>query len=80
MTKMTAQVARKLTSKSTTSKIKTFQDAIHIIATEAKLGKCNCFIDGQYDDLFVVLKELKERGFKVYQERVNNTDYLSVEW
>lgn len=80
MKKLTASVARKLAAKSIGSKITTFQGAIDIILVEAQLGKHNCFIDGDYDDLHVVMKELKERGFKVYYDKVNNQDYLSVEW
>jgi len=80
MKKLTASVARKLSAKSLGSKITTFQGAIDIILVEAQLGKKNCFIDGDPAHLYVVMKELKERGFKVYLDIVDSAHYLSVEW
>ena len=84
MKKLTAEVAKRLTNKSTASEAKTFQDAINFIASEAKLGHTSTFIDGKLKDLEVIKAELEERGFRCYIEQTgfppSGPKFLSVEW
>jgi len=80
MKKLTAEVAKNISKRSTASVANTFQDAINFIASQASLGHTNTFIDGKAKDLKVIKKELEERGFRCYIENVGGPQYLSVEW
>lgn len=81
MKKLTADVAKRLSSKSDLT-IKSFQDAISIIELHTTLGFTNCFIDGELKDLKVVKVELQDRGFRCFIEDVGNPEnkFLTVEW
>jgi hypothetical protein len=80
MKKLTAEVARKISTRSDAGFANTFQDAVNFIAAQAKLGHNNTFIDGSMKDLKVIKAELEERGFRCHLDDVGGAEFLSVEW
>lgn len=80
MKKLTANVAKRITNKTNRTRPKTFQDVVDFLATEAKNGHSNTFIDGDLKTLETIKTELAERGFRVYIEEYTGTPFLSVEW
>jgi hypothetical protein len=86
--KLTAKVARRLSKNTRATVALNFPHVIKFLASEARNGHTNTFIDGDLKDLEVIKKELEERGFRCHIEQTGFAEFgtlggpkfLSVEW
>lgn len=76
MKKFTAQEATRLSDKYKIEEAKTFNQVISYIEIFAKLGFKNTSMNLRRKDMKVVVKELRDRGFDVWE----NEDYIDIQW
>lgn len=77
---MTAEKARKLSSKFEEIHYTKLSDVLKFIRVEATNGHTNTFVDGSMQNLKKFEKALQKRGFRASIETYTKTPFLSVEW